>query len=229
MRVHVFFFGLAHDATGLKEDTAEISEGETLDTLRQRYQERFPALRAMAESVLLSVNQSVEESSRILQDGDEVAFLPPVSGGANDDMYHIARKAISGAELADRLKLPEYGAVVVFEGTVRNHSHDRRTLYLEYEAYEAMAIRALREIGEETRSKFPVGRIGVIHRVGRIEIGETSVAIAVTSAHRAAAFGACRFLIDELKRRVPIWKKEYFADGAAWAEGASLRPACEPV
>jgi molybdopterin synthase catalytic subunit len=118
-----------------------------------------------------------------------------------------------------QLKAPPDGAVVVFEGIVRNHSADRSTLYLEYEAYEAMAIAKMREIGAEMRGKFSIRRYAMIHRLGRLEIGETSVLIVVCSAHRAAAFDACRFGIDTLKRNVPIWKKEFFRDGALWAEG----------
>jgi len=117
------------------------------------------------------------------------------------------------------LKAPEDGALLAFEGIVRNHSHGKRTLYLEYEAYEAMALEKLREIGEAMHAQFPVDRVALVHRLGRLEIGETSVLVAVASAHRAAAFEACRFGIDTLKRTVPIWKKEYFEGGAVWAEG----------
>jgi molybdopterin synthase catalytic subunit len=119
----------------------------------------------------------------------------------------------------DELKAAWDGAVVVFEGIVRDHSGDRGTLYLEYEAYEPMALAKMKEIGHEAASKFKVDRIGMIHRLGRIQIGETSVAIVVTSEHRPAAFEACRYAIDRLKQVVPIWKKEYFEDGAVWAEG----------
>jgi molybdopterin synthase catalytic subunit len=109
--------------------------------------------------------------------------------------------------------------VVVFEGIVRNHSQGRATLYLEYEVYEPMAIRKMQELGREAKQKFAVDGIGMIHRLGRLEIGETSVAIIVTAEHRRAAFEACQYAIDRLKQVVPIWKKEHFADGAVWAEG----------
>lgn len=155
-------------------------------------------------------------------DDDEVAFIPPLSGGRKGDaadFFRVTRDAIPTARLADDLKKPEDGGVVVFEGIVRNHLGGRRTLYLEYEAYESMAVRKMEEIGSEARAKFPVDRIGIIHRLGRIEIGETSVAIIVTAEHRGAAFDACRHLIDRLKRVVPIWKKEFFEDGSIWAKG----------
>ncbi|HEX5482293.1 MAG TPA: molybdenum cofactor biosynthesis protein MoaE [Terriglobia bacterium] len=219
MKIRVLFFGLAHDLTGLGQENAELPNGADLALLWKQYEERFPRLAGIADSLLLAVNEAVAEPSWVLQDGDEVAFLPPVSGGENQDFYLITQDKIPTAQLADRLKAPEDGAVVVFEGIVRNHSGGRRTLYLEYEAYEPMALRSMEKIGSEAKQKFVIEAIGMIHRTGRLEIGETSVAIAVASAHRHAAFNACHYAIDELKRRAPIWKKEYFEGGSAWAEG----------
>ena len=228
MRIKVLFFGLAHDLTGFGQEQVEVSDGERLDDLCRRYEGRFPRLREMAGSLLTAVNQEVVERSQPLRDGDEVAFLPPVSGGApgsagGRDFYRITRDVIRTAELADQLKAPEEGAVVIFEGIVRNHLHGRKTRYLEYEAYEPMAVRKMEEIGEEAKGKFAIDRVGMIHRVGRLEIGETSVAIIVTAAHRGPAFEACHYAIDRLKQIVPIWKKEYFDDGAVWAEGEGQR------
>jgi molybdopterin synthase catalytic subunit len=134
-------------------------------------------------------------------------------------MCSLVRTRIDTSEIFEKLKAPPDGAVVVFEGIVRNHSGNRATLYLEYEAYEAMALAKMREIGEQMREKFSIRRFAMVHRLGRLEIGETSVLVVVCSAHRAAAFDACRFGIDTLKGTVPIWKKEFFRDGAAWAEG----------
>ncbi len=219
MKIKALFFGLAHDLTGMAEEVTEVPEGESLGGLWKRYQERFPRLGRVADSLLIAVNESVAEHSRVLKDGDVVAFLPPVSGGEERDC-RITREVIPTSCLAAGLRVPENGAVVVFEGIVRNHSRGRKALYLEYEAYEAMALGSMEEIRGETKRKFPVDRVIMVHRVGRLEISETSVAIIVTAAHRAAAFDACRYAIDELKQRVPIWKKEYFEDGSAWAEGA---------
>jgi MoaE-MoaD fusion protein len=137
----------------------------------------------------------------------------------SDDIFLLVRERIDTEALVARLKAPEDGAVVVFDGFVRNNFKGQRTLYLEYESYEAMAYAKIREIGTEIHEKFPIHRVGIMHRLGRLEIGETSVVIVITSAHRAAAFDACRYAIDTLKRVVPIWKKEYFAGGAVWAEG----------
>jgi len=111
------------------------------------------------------------------------------------------------------------GAIVIFDGFVRDHSKNRRTLYLEYEAYEPMALAKIQEIAAHLHSQFSIHRVAMVHRLGRLEIGETSVCIAVSAAHRAAAFDACRYAIDTLKRTVPIWKKEYFEDGFVWADG----------
>ena len=219
MKVNVLFFGITHDLTGCAQEQVELPEGETLEGLRRRYECRFPPLLAVAGALLFAVNQEIAGGATTLRDGDEVAFMPPVSGGAGGDFFRITREPILATEPSKLLRAPEDGAVVVFEGIVRNHSRGRSTLYLEYEAYEPMAIRKMEELGEEAKRKFAIDGIGIIHRLGRLEIGETSVAIIVTAEHRRAAFEACQYAIDRLKQIVPIWKKEFFADGAIWAEG----------
>jgi molybdopterin synthase catalytic subunit len=219
MKIKVLFFGVTHDLTGLHQEHTEIPEGTNLDGLWGCYVARFPRLDEFSKVLLLSVNQEVATRTHILQDGDEVAFLPPVSGGSGRDYYALTRLAIPTADLVRQLKLSEDGAVVIFEGIVRNNSRGHRTLYLEYEGYEPMAMRKLEEIGQEARRKFEIDHLGIVHRLGRLEIGETSVAIIVTAAHRHAAFEACQFAIDRLKQIVPIWKKEFFESGAVWVEG----------
>jgi molybdopterin synthase catalytic subunit len=226
MQVRVLFFGRLKDIVGISEDRAELSEGARVEDLFARYGRRFPELDAFRASVAASVNQEFAEWRAPLASGDEVAFLPPVSGGAPssgaailEDLCALVRTPIDTPEIVAQMKAPPDGAVVVFEGIVRNHSGNRTTLHLEYEAYEPMAIIKMREIGAQMREKFSIRRYAMVHRLGRLEIGETSVLIAVCSAHRAAAFDACRFGIDTLKRSVPIWKKEYSRDGSAWAEG----------
>jgi molybdopterin synthase catalytic subunit len=219
MKIKVLFFGVTKDLTGLQEEQAEFPEGSSLDGLWGRYATRFPRLNDLSSVLLMAVNQEIAVRTRILQDGDEVAFLPPVSGGSGGDYYLLTRCPIPTADLVRQQKAPQDGAVVTFEGVVRNNSAGRRTLYLEYEAYEPMAIRKMEEIGGEVRREFAIDHIGMMHRLGRVEIGETSVVIIVTAAHRRAAFGACQFAIDRLKQIVPIWKKEYFEDGSVWAEG----------
>ncbi|HEY6331808.1 MAG TPA: molybdenum cofactor biosynthesis protein MoaE, partial [Blastocatellia bacterium] len=156
--------------------------------------------------------------------GDRLAVLPPVSGGEtdvndSDDFFQITHEPIDIAGLRARLLRGEAGAVVVFDGVARNNSKGRRTLYLEYEGYTAMALRIFRQIAAEAHEQWPISKIGIIHRLGRIEISESSVIIVVTSPHRKQAFEACKYAIDRLKQIAPIWKKEYFEDGAVWVEG----------
>ena len=131
----------------------------------------------------------------------------------------IVCERIDTASILQEIKRPEDGATIVFEGIVRNHTRGRRTLYLNYEAYEEMALKQMEELAARALADFKIRDVAMVHRLGRLEIGETSVLIVVASAHRAAAFDACRWLIDTLKRTVPIWKKEYFEDGAVWADG----------
>ena len=225
MKINVLFFGRTHDVTGFTQEQVDVPEGDKLGDLRRYYEVRFPQLKEMAGSLLAAVNEELARESCPLRDGDEVAFLPPVSGGTWGDeerdreLYRITRGPIETGSLVPAMAAPQDGAVVAFEGVVRDHSQGRKTLYLEYEAYEPMAVRKMREIGSEAKHKFDVHRVSIIHRLGRLEIGDTSVAIIVTSAHRHAAFEACHYAIDRLKLTVPIWKKEYFEDGAVWAEG----------
>jgi len=142
----------------------------------------------------------------------------------HDDIFQLVREPIDRSALVRLVRAPEDGAIVTFDGFVRNQFHNRPTLYLDYEAYESMALAKMREIGVHLHEKFAIHRVAMVHRLGRLEIGETSVFIAVSAPHRAAAFDACRLAIDTLKRTVPIWKKEYFEDGAVWADG-ELPPA----
>ncbi len=234
MRVHVVPFGVLKDWLGPAVYSVELPDGATvaelLESLRGQLQNRAPA--ESLRGIAVSVNAEYAQAAQILHDGDEVGLLPPVSGGTTrpaipldescgKESVHVAltRGPIDANGIVAAAKSGEDGAVVVFDGIVRNHSRGRHTLHLDYEAYEEMAVRQMREIGRQARSKFAIRQVTMIHRLGRLEIGETSVLIVVASAHRTAAFEACRWLIDTLKQTVPIWKKETFADGAVWAPG----------
>jgi molybdopterin converting factor subunit 1 len=228
MQVRALFFGRLKEIVGLAEDSVDLSEGARVEDLFARYRDKFPELAQFRSSVAAAVNQEYAEWNFQLHNNDEVAFLPPVSGGdgsaadttaAAHDVCVIVRSPIHASEVTDQVKAPADGAVVVFEGTVRNYSRGKETLYLIYEAYENMALANMREICAEMRRLYQIDRVLMIHRLGRVEIGETSILIAVSSAHRAAAFDASRFAIDTFKRTVPIWKQEYFRDGAVWADG----------
>lgn len=216
---------MLREIVGNAEETAELAEGARVEDLYAHYDRRFPRLAELRPSVVAAVNEEFAEWRAPLASGDEVAFLPPVSGGGaagpgrGEDVYELVRAPIRSREIIEQTKAPADGAVVVFEGIVRDNFRGRTTLRLEYEAYENMALRQLRRIGAEMRGRFAIDRVAIVHRLGRIELGETSVLIVVSAPHRAAAFDACRYAIDTLKRAVPIWKKEFFADGTQWAEG----------
>ena len=230
MRVRVLFFGQLREITGVAEDNADLSEGARVEDVFERYGRQFPRLFDFRASVAASVNQEYANWRAPLSQDDEVAFLPPVSGGDHappltNDLFELTRSSIPVDSILKILRAPEDGALVVFDGFVRNNFKGQRTLYLEYESYEPMALAKIREIGAQMRDKFSIDRIAIVHRLGRLQIGETSILIAVSSPHRAAAFDACRFAIDTLKRTVPIWKKEFFADGSIWADGETPSPA----
>ena len=225
MRVRVLLFGQLKDILGRAEDSLELESGARLSAVTAHYAKQFPRFETMANSIACSVNHEYAEVSAILHEGDEVGLLPPVSGGktgtreVKSEHCALVREKIETATIVDALKAGEDGAVVAFEGIVRNNSRERRTLYLDYEAYESMAINEMQRLSHAALEQFRIRDVRLVHRLGRLEIGETSVLIAVASAHRPAAFEACRWLIDTLKKTVPIWKKEYFEDGAVWADG----------
>lgn len=226
MQVRVLFFGVLKEIVGSAEESVEIGPQATLASLFERYSERFETLRHKRPSILFARNGEFAKPETVLHENDEVAFLPPVSGGSGaaqgevrDHVFALTRDPIRSEELARSLQRPEDGAVVVFEGVVRNNTKGRSTLYLEYECYEQMALKQIAEIGREIALQHGVDRLGVVHRLGRLEIGEASVAVVATAAHRRPAFAAALETIDRLKREVPIWKKEFFADGAVWVDG----------
>ncbi len=226
MQVRVLFFGILKDLAGRASDSLNLPENSRLSNVVEHYQKAFPGLKDLMPSLAVSVNQEYAAPDARLKQGDEIALLPPVSGGSNDSRANatgghaaIVRGVIDSASLLKAIKRPEDGAAAVFEGIVRNHTRGRRTLYLDYEAYEEMAIKQMEELATRALQEYKIRDVTIVHRLGRLEIGETSVLIVVASAHRAAAFEACRWLIDTLKRTVPIWKKEYFEDGAVWADG----------
>ncbi len=217
MRVRVLFFGMLKDWVGRSDDSLDLPEGSTLGDLVQHYETRIPRVRDFAASIAMSVNQEYAGPESRLKSGDEVGLLPPVSGGAG--RASIVRDQIDSEAILQSVKRPEDGAAVLFDGVVRNNTRGRRTLYLDYEAYEEMALKQMEVLAEQAMQQFGVRDVRIVHRLGRLEIGETSVLIVVASAHRAAAFDACRWVIDTLKKTVPIWKKEHFEDGTVWADG----------
>ncbi|SPF51911.1 Molybdopterin synthase subunit MoaD / molybdopterin synthase subunit MoaE [Candidatus Sulfopaludibacter sp. SbA4] len=228
MRVRVLFFGMLKDFVGRPGEECDFPDGANLAAIFDSYARRYPVLGDMARSIVMARNQEFAELSTPVQNGDEVAFLPPVSGGASTDPLSIAedgnyfaltRHAIDSRSLIARIMTGSEGAVVTFEGTVRNNTKGRPTLCLDYECYESMALKTMAQIGREIAAAYPVGRVAMVHRLGRLLIGETSVAVIVTAPHRRPAFEAALEGINRLKKLVPIWKKEHFVDGEVWVEG----------
>jgi MoaE-MoaD fusion protein len=238
MHVRVLPFGVLKEALGADTIAVELPGGATVGDLIARLRERAPAVDSRA--IAVSINAEYAGRNSVLQDDDEVGLLPPVSGGSTgSDPSFVAelisapglqtavalyRSPIESAEIIQAIKHGEDGAVVVFDGTVRNNSRGRQTMHLDYEAYEEMADRQMREIAKDAIARFAVRQIVIVHRLGRLQVGETSVLIVVASAHRAQAYEASRWLIDTLKKTVPIWKKETFVDGAVWADGEPFPP-----
>ena len=217
MRVRLLSFGPLKTAIPAEHAWRELRAGESVAGLLQLLVDKGVFTREALRSAAVAVNQEYATGEHILGDGDEVAILPPVSGGSA--CVELVRDVIQTASILESLKAGEDGAVCVFDGIVRDNTRERATLHLDYEAYEAMALRQMHGLRDEAITRFGVREVAIVHRLGRLGVGETSILIAVASAHRGAAFEACRWVIDTLKKTVPIWKKEQFVDGAVWAEG----------
>jgi MoaD family protein len=230
MRVTVLFFGQLKDFVGRSTDELEMAPGSSVGTLFDHYASEYPKLREMAASIAIARNQEFAARNVELAEGDEIALMPPVSGGSGDEwvacssdavsFYAVTKNVIDSQALVKRLQRDEDGAVITFDGVVRNHTGDRKTLYLDYEGYAPLAVKTMQRIGDELREKHDVRAVGMIHRVGRLELQEASISIVVASPHRQAAYDASLEAINRLKKLAPIWKKEYFEDGGVWVEGA---------
>ena len=228
MRVRILVFGVLKDLIPESSATLELPDWACVRDLLDHYRKSFAEREEIWRSVAVAINREYVSVDHALKDGDEVALLPPVSGGAPAagvaDKIALTRERIDAEGLVARLKRGEDGAVAVFDGIVRNNTRGRRTLYLVYEAYEEMALKQMRALAAKAAEDFKIRDVAIIHRLGQLGVGETSVLIAVAAAHRGAAFDACRWLIDTLKKTVPIWKKEHFEDGAVWADGEPFPP-----
>ncbi len=245
MRVTLLAFGILRDQLPSSSGPLDLPAGSTVHDLLDRCQALISGNTVPWSSIAVAVNQEYVPATHLLTDGDEVALLPPVSGGSAKKTaarlpsdipvllvpsrkVRLTNEPIDAGALAHSLKAGEDGSVILFDGIVRNNTRGRRTLYLFYEAYAEMALTQMNLLAAQAFADFPIRDLAIVHRLGRLEICDTSVAIAVASAHRAAAFDACRFLIDTLKKTVPIWKKEFFEDGAVWAQGDPFPPELTP-
>lgn len=231
MQIRVLFFGLLKDICGHAEERLDLPEGSTAGAVFEHYAASFPSLRKMASSIVLARNHEFARTADPLSEGDEVALLPPVSGGSDHEIprhviedpaghfFAIVRQPIDLRDMESRLLQGCDGAIVTFQGVVRNNTSGRKTLRLEYECYEPMAVRKMAEIGRDIVAQYAISRIGMVHRLGTLEIGEASVAVVVAAPHRRPAFDAALEGINRLKKLVPVWKKEFFEDGEVWVEG----------
>ena len=227
LSVNVLFFGGAKDIAGTDSLRLSLPFPATLTNASAALFAKFPGLAGFGRSLLFAVNQEYAEPDKELKANDEVAVFPPVSGGScdyrcPDDFFELTTEVIDVGAVARRVVLPVCGATVTLDGYARKWTKDRETDFLVYEAYEPMALSEMEKLGAAAHKQFEIAYVGIVHRTGRLEIGETSVVIAVGAPHRRAAFEACEWLIKELKRTVPIWKKEVFRDGEVWVEGEGM-------
>jgi len=226
-RLTLKLFATLRERARTSELNREFREGITVGEIWQLLLKDFPALGGHHDGVAFAVNQEYVKEDFRPRDNDEVAFIPPVSGGAEAAWIgpiSIGRDSIDVAALEETVASPAAGAIVTFAGTTRRENAGRRVIRLEYEAYEPMALSEMRKLAREAGERWPIVRIAIRHRIGFVAIGETSVAIAVSAAHRAEAFEACRFAIDRLKEVVPVWKKEYFEGGEVWVGCQTSHP-----
>jgi len=216
VNIRVLFFGAARDAVEANQLELAVDAPATVQSAFQSLKARFATLERFGRSLLFAVNQEYATPDTELKENDELAVFPPVSGGGSHDFFELTTETIDVGEVARRVVLPECGATVTLDGYAREWTKGKRTLYLVYEAYDAMALTEMQRLGVEAHKQFEIAHIGIVHRTGRIDIGETSVVIAASAPHRRAAFQACEWAIKELKRTVPIWKKEIYDGGEAW-------------
>jgi MoaE-MoaD fusion protein len=217
VKIRVLFFGAARDVVDQNPLPLSLAtEGPpTVASAFQQLVERFGGLARFERSLLFAVNQEYATPETELRENDELAIFPPVSGGGHD-FFQLTTEPIDVGQVARRVVLPECGATVTLDGFAREWTAGRRTKYLVYEAYDGMALSEMKRLGIEAHERFDIAHIGIVHRTGHLEIGETSVVISVSAPHRKAAFEACEWAIRELKRTVPIWKKEVYEDGEEW-------------
>ncbi len=225
MKVDVRLFAGLRELIGQRLVSVELPEGATIADLRERFSSLYPAVTPFLLTLVCAVDEEYVPSERRLRDGEEVALIPPVSGGSETrpafGRFEVTSKPLDPQALVDSVRKDEGGAVALFYGVVRNNNEGRRVLHLEYDAYPSMAEKKLSQIAEEARSRWQLTGVAIQHRTGRLEVGETSLLVAVSAPHRRDAFEACHYTVDRIKEIVPIWKKEVFEGGEVWVEGTA--------
>jgi molybdopterin synthase catalytic subunit len=226
--VNVRLFASLREMIGERDITMDLPDGATVGQLRDQLADRYPIVRAFLPTLVCAVGEEYVPVEHVLREGDFVAVIPPVSGGSRP-LFVVTADPLDPAALAESVRRDDAGAIALFYGIVRNENLGRRVQYLEYDAYPEMAIKKMKEVAAEVRAKFPIAEVGAMHRTGRLEIGETSLLVAVSSGHRKEAFEACHYAVDRIKQIVPVWKKEVWEDGSEWIEGnvPDIRPASE--
>jgi len=219
MKVEVLLFAGAKQAIGAGVLAVSLPDGATAGSLLNKLAGEYPAFLGLASVAQMAVNEAYVPKDHVLCDGDTVAVIPPVSGGSECQFFQVVDRPIRPDELHELVRSNADGAVVTFSGVVRDHTGTSATSHLLYEAYAPMAEKKMAALAAEASSRWALGDIAMLHRVGRLEIGEISILVSVACPHRGGAFEACQFLIDRLKVEVPVWKKEVGPDGDYWVEG----------
>lgn len=214
--IQMRYFAFVREQLGTSKETIEMAAGSTVEQALELVLARSPKLLNARSAMMVMVNQSYQPSGHVLADGDEVAIIPPVSGGSESKRFLVTENVIDPRDVETLVIDDGSGALVTFAGTVRDRARGKTVIALEYEAYPPAAEKMLAQIGEEILEKWGVTNVAIAHRYGLLQVGETSVVIAVSSAHREAAFEACRYAIERIKVLVPIWKREVYQDGAVW-------------
>lgn len=211
------YFAIIREAVGRETEERTVPDGTTAAEVAAALSAQYPRIAALLRTSPVMVNAAYAEPGVALADGDEVAFIPPVAGGTTDTpCFAVVETPLVADAIAALVAAPEAGAVVTFVGTVRNHARGRAVRWLEYEAYAAGCLPIFAQLAAEMRERWSLVGVAIHHRVGHLQVGDTSVVIAVSSGHRQEAFAACEYAIDRLKERAPIWKKEAYADGEVW-------------
>lgn len=217
-------FASLHELAGIRELKLELAEGATVSDLKLRLAADFPSMKPVIDTVVFAVDDDYVAFNAPLREGSEVAAIPPVSGGSEQaGLFLVTHDVMDPQALANAVARDEAGAIDLFYGVVRNHNDGKAVDHLEYEAHESMALRKLQEVAVETKQRFPeISEVGAWHRVGRLEVGEVSLLVAVSAAHRKECFDACHWAVDRIKEVVPVWKKEFGPDGSFWVEGHAV-------
>jgi molybdopterin synthase catalytic subunit len=220
-------FARLREQAGAEIENVELPAGSTVADVYEALRRSHPALETDRAAVRAALNQEFADWGAAVQDGDEVAFIPPVSGGTHGVgvLFELTNRPLDSKRMETAVAHKGAGAICTFTGIVRDNSRGRSVTHLDYEAYDEMAVAQMRRIGDEIAERWPEARVAMAHRTGSLEIGEASVVVSVSSPHRAEAIAACKWGIDRLKESVPIWKKEHAADGTYWIEGDQAKSA----